>query len=47
LSTPYCDQAVQFVWDGNRLENKASAAQAALEYLIDFLQMEKDGIDRS
>jgi len=47
LSTPYCDQAVQFVWDGNRLENKASAAQAALEYLIDFLQMEKDGLDRS
>jgi PncC family amidohydrolase len=47
LSTPYFDQAVQFVLDGNRLENKASAAGAALQLLIDFLEKDNDGSDRS
>ncbi|MBG7609622.1 MAG: CinA family protein [Anaerolineae bacterium] len=40
LSTPYFNKAVRFVLDGNRLENKASAAQAALELLIEFLEKE-------
>ena len=47
LSTPYFDQAVQFVLDGNRLENKASAAGAALQLLIDFLEKDNDESDRS
>jgi len=46
LSTPYYNQAVRFVWDGNRLENKASAASAALQLLVDFLQQGEDGSHR-
>lgn len=47
LNTPYYHQAVRFVWGGNRLENKAYAAQAALQLLIDFLQKEEDGSHRT
>ena len=43
LSTPYFSQALRFVFHGNRLENKASAADAALQLLVDFLQQEEDG----
>lgn len=37
LSAPDADWCRKFVWQGNRLENKASAAHAALEMLYDYL----------
>jgi len=46
LSTPYYNQAVRFVWDGDRLENKVSAADAALQLLVDFLEKGEDGTNR-
>lgn len=37
LSTTDGDWARRFVWDGDRLENKALSADAALQFLIDYL----------
>lgn len=37
LSAPDADWCRKFVFTGNRLENKASAAHAALEMLYDYL----------
>lgn len=37
LSAPDYEEAQQFVWDGNRLENKEKSAHAALNLLLDFL----------
>ena len=38
LSTTEGDWARQFVWDGDRLQNKAYSAEAALQFLLDYLQ---------
>lgn len=37
LSAPNTEWCRKFVWTGNRLENKASAAHAALEMLHEYL----------
>ena len=37
LSTTEGDWARKFVWDGDRLQNKALSADAALQFVIDFL----------
>lgn len=38
LSTPEQDWAWQFTWNGDRIQNKASSAQAALQLLLDYLK---------
>ena len=38
LSTPDGEWSRQFCWDGDRIENKASSAQAVLEILLDYLE---------
>lgn len=38
LSTPDGDWARKFVWEGDRLENKALSAEAALQLIIDHLE---------
>lgn len=38
LSTPDGDWARTFVWEGDRLENKALSAEAALQLIIDYLE---------
>ncbi|MGB7874243.1 MAG: CinA family protein [Anaerolineales bacterium] len=38
LSTPDGDWARTFVWEGDRLENKALSAEAALQLVIDYLE---------
>jgi PncC family amidohydrolase len=37
LSTTDGDWARRFIWDGDRLENKALSADAAFQFLIDYL----------
>lgn len=37
LSAPDYEKARQFIWDGDRLENKNYSVQAALKLLLDFL----------
>ena len=37
LSTPGGDWAFQYFWKGNRIENKADSAQAALQKVYDYL----------
>lgn len=38
ISTPEGDRAHRFVWDGDRLQNKESTAQKALELLMEYLR---------
>lgn len=38
LAAPDGEWAFRFLWKGNRLENKAESAQAALQLLIDYLE---------
>jgi PncC family amidohydrolase len=38
LSTTEGDWARKFVWQGDRLENKALSADAALQFVIDYLE---------
>lgn len=38
LSTPDGDWAREFVWDGDRLQNKAYSADAALQFILDYLE---------
>jgi PncC family amidohydrolase len=38
LSTQDLNQAWQFTWNGNRIENKYASAQKALELLLEYLQ---------
>jgi PncC family amidohydrolase len=38
LSTTEGDWARKFVWDGGRLQNKTLSAEAALEFLRDYLE---------
>lgn len=37
LSAPDYEEAREFIWDGNRLENKNYSVQAALNLLLDYL----------
>jgi len=38
LSTSEGDWARKFVWDGDRLQVKASSAEAALKFILDYLE---------
>ncbi len=38
LSTPDGDWARKFVWEGDRLQNKALSAEAALQLILDYLE---------
>ena len=38
LSTTDGDWARQFVWDGDRLKNKALSADAALQFVLDYVE---------
>jgi nicotinamide-nucleotide amidase len=38
LSTTDGDWARKFIWDGDRLQNKAFSADAALQFVIDYLE---------
>lgn len=38
LSTPEGDWARNFTWDFDRVGNKAASAEAALQFLLDYLQ---------
>jgi PncC family amidohydrolase len=38
LSTPDGDWSRKFVWSGDRLQNKAFSAEAALQFLLDYLE---------
>ena len=42
LSTPDGEWARQFCWDGDRISNKASSAQAVLEILLDYLEQREN-----
>lgn len=42
LCGPDGEWARHFVWRGNRWQNKASSAEAALQMLLDYLQGERD-----
>jgi PncC family amidohydrolase len=37
LSSPWDEFARQYFWEGSRIENKESSAQAALQLLVDYL----------
>ena len=45
LSIPGHDQAKHFIWDSDRLGNKEHSAEAALQFLLDFLRSLPDGRD--
>ena len=38
LSTVTGDLARKFVWDGDRLKNKSLSADAALQFVLDYLE---------
>jgi len=42
LSSPDGEWARVFCWTGNRIENKAASAQAALQMILDYLQGRRD-----
>jgi PncC family amidohydrolase len=43
LSSPQDEFAHQFIWHGDRLENKEQSAQAALQVLVDYLSQKFAG----
>jgi len=43
LSVPDHDLAKQFIWDSDRIGNKELSAEAALQFLLDFLKSLPDG----
>ncbi len=45
LSIPGRDQAKQFMWGSDRIANKEHSAEAALQFLVDFLRSLPDGTD--
>lgn len=45
LSTPSHEQAWEFIWQGDRLQNKEQSAEQALQLLVDFLRSIRDGND--
>jgi PncC family amidohydrolase len=42
LSAPDGEWARHYLWDGDRLQNKAYSADAALRFLIEYLQGKRD-----
>jgi PncC family amidohydrolase len=38
LSTPNFEDAWEFHWDGDRIQNKADSAEAALQIVLDYLR---------
>jgi len=38
VSTPQQEQTWEFIWQGNRIENKEQSAEKALSLLVDFLR---------
>jgi PncC family amidohydrolase len=38
LSTPSGDEARHFVWDGDRIQNKHLSSEAALQFILDYLE---------
>ncbi len=43
LSTPQYEQSWQFIWQGNRLQNKELSAEKTLQLLVDYLRSSRDG----
>jgi len=43
LSVADHEQAWEFTWQGNRLQNKEQSAEQALQLLVDFLRSIRDG----
>lgn len=43
LSIPDFEQAWEFIWQGDRLQNKEQSAEQALQLLVDFLRSMRDG----
>ena len=43
LSTPVHEEAHRFLWNGDRIYNKAQSAKAALQVLLTFLEAEEHG----
>jgi PncC family amidohydrolase len=38
LATPSQVEARHFIWNGNREQNKTSSAEAALQFILDYLE---------
>jgi len=45
LSSPWDEFARQFIWHGDRIENKEQSAQAALQILVDYLAQRAAGTE--
>jgi nicotinamide-nucleotide amidase len=45
ISIPEDERAWQFIWHGDRLQNKEQSAEQALQLLVDFLRSYRDGTD--
>jgi PncC family amidohydrolase len=45
LSSPWDEFARQFIWHGDRIENKEKSAQAALQILVDYLAQKAAGTE--
>jgi len=43
LSVPDYEQAWEFTWQGDRLQNKEQSAEQALQLMVDFLRSIRDG----
>lgn len=38
LATPGGEEARHFVWDGDRIQNKSLSSEAALQFILDYLE---------
>jgi PncC family amidohydrolase len=45
ISIPDSEQAWQFIWQGDRLQNKDLSAEQGLQLLVDYLRRIRDGND--
>jgi PncC family amidohydrolase len=45
LSIPDDEHAWEFIWQGDRLQNKEQSAEQALQLLVDYLRSLRDGND--
>jgi hypothetical protein len=45
VNSPGSAQTEKFIWHGTRISNKEHSAQAALQFLFDFLRSLPDGAD--
>lgn len=43
LSTPQHEQTWQFIWQGDRLQNKEQSAEQTLQLLVNYLRSSRDG----